>query len=481
MKPPDLKDAVIIGGGISGLAAAHRLQKQDFDVLLLEKSPRLGGSILTEQVDAFLIDCGPNSTLDTSPVIRDFIDELGLQDSRLNANASANRRYILRNGALQALPMSPPQFLASELFSWRAKLRLLAEPFIAPAPQDTEETIAEFVTRRLGREFLDYAINPFVAGVYAGDPEKLSVQSAVAKIYALEKNYGSLIKGAIKGARERKKRAETDKTKAQLFSFRHGMQELTARLAEHLGANAQTGCSVEQVLALGKPDGRYEIRFTKSGATRSVYTKSVIFTTPAFVTSQWLKSMDTDVARCLDAITYPPVAMVFLGFKRTSACRPLDGFGFLVPQVEGRRILGNIWSSTIFQHRAPAGGAALTTFVGGMRQPEITEYDDAKLTETVLSELRDILNLQGQPDVVRIKRWHKAIPQYELGHHRKVAAFERFESNHPGLFLSGNYRKGISVGDCIVYSKEVCHTVSDYLKMPRDTASDQIKKPVVTN
>ncbi|RMF64041.1 MAG: protoporphyrinogen oxidase, partial [Calditrichaeota bacterium] len=189
------KDAVVIGAGISGLATAYRLQKFGLDVLVLEKSSRVGGAIHTEELDGFLVDYGPNSTLDTSPKIRGFIEEIGLGSDRIVANASASRRYILKHGELLPLPMSPPQFLGSRLFSLRAKLRLLREPFVSPAAPDKEETIAEFVERRLGREFLDYAINPFVAGVYAGDPKRLSVRSAVAKVYALEKNYGSLIMG----------------------------------------------------------------------------------------------------------------------------------------------------------------------------------------------------------------------------------------------------------------------------------------------
>ncbi|MFQ5708594.1 MAG: protoporphyrinogen oxidase, partial [bacterium] len=213
------KDAVIIGGGISGLATAYRLLKSGLDILLLEKSAHIGGAIHTEEFDGFLIDYGPNSTLDTSPRIGGFLKEIGLQDERVAANANAKRRYILKNGQLLPLPMNPPQFVMSRLFSLRAKLRLLREPFISAAPHDQEESIAEFVERRLGREFLDYAINPFIAGVYAGDPCRLSVRSAVSKIYGLEKKYGSLIKGAIKGAKERKKRRESDKTKAQLFSF----------------------------------------------------------------------------------------------------------------------------------------------------------------------------------------------------------------------------------------------------------------------
>ncbi len=457
------KDTLIIGAGISGLATAFRLQRSGFEILVLEKSDHIGGAILSEQHDGFLIDYGPNSTLDTSPKIRGFIKAVGVEESRVNANASASRRYVLRGGVLQPLPMNPPQFLKSKLFSWKAKLRLFAEPFISPAPADKEETIAEFVKRRLGQEFLDYAINPFVAGVYAGDPERLSVRSAVAKIYALEKNYGSLIKGAIKGAKERKKRTETDKTRAQLFSFQNGMAELVEGLKKNLRENIQTKTEIKRIY---RNDDSWRVEYTQAGQSKIVTAKSVIFTTPAYVTASLLQPFDSTLSEKLHEIVYPPVAMVFLGFKKQPPCRPLDGFGFLVPKVEKRNLLGTIWSSTIFPNRAPEGGIALTTFVGGMRQPELVSRDDDELLKLVQNDLREIMGLAGQPDIVKIKRWEKAIPQYELGHQQRIEAAENFERNHPGIFISGNFRGGISVGDCIVQSEGVAEKVAAFCKKP---------------
>ena len=457
-------DAVVIGAGISGLATAYRLRRAGLDILLLEKSSHIGGTIQTEKLDGFIIDYGPNSTLDTSPKISDFIKEIGLQNTRVNANASANRRYILRNGELRPLPMNPPQFIASNLFTFKAKLRLFAEPFISPAPEDKEETISEFVERRLGKEFLDYAINPFVAGVYAGDPSRLSVRSAVAKIYALEKNYGSLIKGAIKGAKERKKRAQSDRTKAQLFSFQQGMGELTKSLGKSLKDKIQTECEIRNVTLPTDSQEFYTIDYCKAGQEFTVKTKSLIFAIPSYVTASYLQPFDSFLSSNLQEIVYPPVAMVFLGFKKKVACRALDGFGFLVPKVENRNILGTIWSSTIFPNRAPEDGVALTTFIGGMRQPELVSREDKELCSLVLNDLREIMGLQGQPDVIKIKRWQKAIPQYELGHEQRIEAVKQFETKHPGMFISGNFRSGISVGDCIIQSETLAERVLDYCK-----------------
>ncbi len=457
-------DVVVIGGGISGLATAFRLKKQGLRVLLLEKSARLGGSIQTETEDGFLIDAGPSSTLDTSPEIRDLLHELDLSGQRVNANDRASRRYILKAGRLKALPMSPPAFLRTDLFSLRAKLRLLREPFIAPAASDEDESLAAFVERRLGREFLDYAINPFTAGVYAGDPRLLSVKSAFRKIYDLEQNYGSLIKGAIKGAKARKQRADIAKDRAQLFSFRGGMQELVKRLEQELQDNLNYPTTAEQIESVTHDSGKFSIPCTHAGASLTVTCNAVVLTTPAYVSAQLLSPFQASPATALNGIKYPPVAVVFLGFKKAAKCRPLDGFGFLVPEVEQRKILGTIWSSVIFPDRAPDGGVALTTFVGGMRQPEIAGLEDDELLAVVLQELKDIMQLAGVPDVVKIKRWPKAIPQYEIGHAARIAAIEDFERQTPGLFVAGNFRSGISVGDCIVASRMTAAKVAAHCK-----------------
>ncbi len=456
------KDAVIIGGGISGLAIAYRLKKAGLDILLVEKSARVGGALLTEEIDGFLVDCGPNSTLETSPEIGNFIAEIGLQDRRIYADPNAKKRFILKNGNLLALPMNPLQFLASRLFSIQAKLRLLAEPFISAAPAELEETIAEFVTRRLGKEFLDYVINPFVAGIYAGDPARLSVRSATAKIYALEKNYGSLIKGAIKGAKERKKIPETSKTKARLFSFQNGMSELANTLAKILTNNIQKNSMLDRIELPTASRDFYTLGISQKTEKTKIEAKSLIFATPAHVTAGYLESIDKSLSAKLQAITYPPVAVVFFGFKKRVPCRPLDGFGFLVPRIENRRILGTIWNSAIFPNRAPEGGFCLTTFIGGMRQPDLLQRDDPELGELVFDELKDLMQLQEKPDVLRIKRWEKAIPQYELGHQNRINEIEKLETEHPGIFISGNFRNGISVGDCIVQSKSLASKVVDY-------------------
>ncbi|MFN3565107.1 MAG: protoporphyrinogen oxidase, partial [Burkholderiaceae bacterium] len=227
-------DAIVVGAGLSGLTTAFRLARQGLRVVVVEAASRPGGAIGSRRREGVLYELGPNSGLDTTPLIGELLADAGLSDERLEASAAASRRYILRDGALVALPTSPGAFLGTRLFSWRAKLALLREPFVAPAPPDAEESVADFVRRRLGTEFLDYAIEPFVAGIYAGDPETLSVRAAFPRLAALERKYGSLIRGQILGARERNSRADKAKNAAASFSFRDGMQTLTDALARAL-------------------------------------------------------------------------------------------------------------------------------------------------------------------------------------------------------------------------------------------------------
>ncbi|HMD14027.1 MAG TPA: protoporphyrinogen oxidase, partial [Bacteroidota bacterium] len=360
------KHIVVVGAGISGLCTAYWLKKSGFNVTVFESDSEPGGTMKTIRKDGWLIETGPNSALETTPLLRELFDQLKITDQLLYANDTASKRFIVRNSMLNVLPMGLGSFLSTRLWSTGGKLRLLKEPFIKKALK--EESIAEFVTRRLGKEFLDYAINPFVAGVYAGSPEKLSVQSAFPKLYALEANYGSLMKGAIKSSSERKKRKEIAKDRARLFSFSNGMQTLPNRLAEALGDSLQFSTQVEHVVPMrvGRYP-KYTISITHNAFRTSVEADAVVLSTPAYVTSKIIKPIDPEMASMLDAIYYPPVTEIFLGFERDQIKRPLDGFGFLVPEIEKKNILGCIWSSSLFPNRAPDKRVALTSFVGGSR------------------------------------------------------------------------------------------------------------------
>jgi len=460
-----VKHAVVIGGGMSGLTAAWWLQKNGVRVTVFEREERPGGTIRTVRNGDWLIETGPNSSLETTPLFGRMFEELGILDRRLYPDAAADRRYILRGGRLHALPMKPGAFLTSRLWTTRGKLRLLQEPFIGRAGE--EESVASFVERRLGREFLDYAINPFVAGVYAGNPEELSVRVAFPKLYALEKNYGGLIRGMIGGRRERKKRAEKAKDRAKLFSFAEGMETFPRAIAASLGDRFQGGTTCTGIrMQNGGP--RFAVRVVTAGVERSVPADAVIIAVPAAAASSLVRGFSGALADGLDAVYYPPVAQVFLGFREDRIAQPLDGFGFLVPAREGRRILGTIWSSTLFPGRAPAGCAALTTFVGGARQPELARLPDGELQELVTTELRSLMGVSGPPLIASVVRWEHAIPQYNLGYQTLLDRMDGLEQSVPGLFLCANYRGGIAVGDCVMGGERTATRVSDFFGVDPD-------------
>ena len=459
-------EVIIIGGGITGLATAWWLHKASVDVLVLESDRTVGGTMRSIREGGWLIETGPNSALDTTPLFRSLFDDLGLSDEVVYADEAANNRYILRDGELHALPMTPSAFFKSNLWSAAGKLRLLREPLIGRSAK--EETIAEFVERRLGREFLDYAINPFVAGVYAGNPEQLSVRAAFPKLYALEEQYGGLIRGQILGRRARQKRAEQSKDRAHMFSFKSGMAAFPEALGRLLSSRILTGAAVQKITEHSDPAfARYDVTGTKDGEGFKSEADVVLTAIPSYATAGLVASYDRTLSDSLAAIYYPPVVEVFLGFRSSDVKRALGGFGFLVPSKEQRSILGTIWSSSLFPGRAPENHVALTTFVGGSRQPELTERNDDQLIRGVLQELTGIMRLEGQPVFTHIARWQQAIPQYNLGHLSVMAHIERFEQQHPGMFLSGNFRGGISVGDCVISSARVSHQVQEFLKNHR--------------
>jgi oxygen-dependent protoporphyrinogen oxidase len=445
-------EVIVVGAGITGLSTAHFLGLRGVDSIVLEKHDRSGGTIRTEKTNGFLVELGPTSGLDTSPVLHELFASVGVESSLEHAGDAARNRYVVRGGRLNNLPMNPLAFARSRLFSTTGKLGLLREPFVPPSDPTGDPSLAEFVRRRLGRDFLDYAVDPFVSGVYAGNPEELSARSAFPKLWELEQTYGSLIKGAIKGSRERRARMTTSKRDARLFSFRSGMQQLTDALSRS-GAIV-TDAALETIERM--PSG-FAVTARVGGRSIRYESAEVVLAVPAYAYDRLNFAFDFPLRRHLQTIVYPPVAVVFFGYEGTPARLPLDGFGFLVPRKENRRILGTIWNSTIFSGRAPAGGTALTTFVGGSRQPETALLQEAALVRTVEEELRDLMGIDRRPDSVVVARWERAIPQYRVGHAKIVEAIARFERECPGLYIAGNFRGGISLADCIENAK----TLSD--------------------
>ncbi len=439
-------DVVVVGAGISGLTAAWNLQQAGCSVEVAEAARRAGGVIGSRRRDGVLYELGPNSSLDTTPLINQLLTELGIRDERLDASAAAATRFIVRDGRLAALPTSPGAFLTTSAFSLGAKLRLLAEPFIAPLAPDVEESIASFVRRRLGREFLDYAIDPFVAGIYAGDPERISVPAAFPRLAALEQKYGSLIKGQILGARERRKNPETGKNVARSFSFREGMQTVTDAIAKRL-PRAVYGVRVSSISRAS--DGTFTVSGEQNGAPYVRRARAVVLATPAYAAATIVEPLAPKSSQALRAIEYAPVSVVATAYRRADIMHPIEGFGCLVPKIEKRRILGSLFSSSMFAGRAPEGTVILTTFVGGRRNPDIAALPDKELVATVHNDLSALVGAKAAPLWSAITRWRQAIPQYDLGHRERLAEVDRAEAAVPGLWFCANYRGGVSVSDCV--------------------------------
>lgn len=456
-----MNTVAIIGGGITGLTAAFRLAERQIPVTLYEASDRVGGVIETSRHDGYLAEFGPNSILETSPKISALIRDAGLESRKIYSDPRAENRYIVRGGKPVPLPGSPLAFLSTELFSPAAKLRLLAEPFIHRSDEAREESIAEFVLRRIGVEFLDYAINPFVAGVYAGDPARLSVKHAFPKLHALEQKYGSLILGQILGARERKRRAEVSKDRAKKVSFDDGLQVLTDTLRARLGKAVRLQSPVSGVQQ--NPGGWVVTARAGDREERQAHT-AVIFAGPAYKLPEIQLQSDRYINWSpLSQIYYPPVASIVLGFRRSDVAHPLDGFGMLIPQVEGFNILGTIFSSSLFPNRAPEGCVTLTSYVGGARSPDLALQNLDEVIELTLKDLRSILGVTGQPTFKHPVLFPKAIPQYEVGYGRFKELMNEIEEKAPGFFMAGHYRNGISLGDSIVSGHDVAERIDKFL------------------
>jgi oxygen-dependent protoporphyrinogen oxidase len=434
-----MASAGIVGAGAAGLAAAHRLMRLGHDVTVYEASERAGGSVRTERRDGFLAEHGPNSMQAPADAVAHLFRELGLDERRVEAAPLARTRYVLRGGRPQPLPLSPPAVLGSSFFSLRAKLALLSEP-LAGAPPPGDESIAGFVRRRFGSEFLDYAAGPFVGGIYAGDPEALSVRHALPKLHALERDHGSILVGAIKAGG---RRGRGGSRAPVLISFREGMEELTIRLAHGLGSRVRLRTPALHVR-------RAERGWTVETAAGSSAHDALVLATPAHALAALpVTATSGERLRELEGVPYPGVAALALGFPREQVSHPLDGFGLLVPAVEGRRILGVLFSSSLFPGRAPAGHVTLTVFAGGMRQPDVFALEPAALEDVVLGELADLLGVAGAPVFRSHARWPRAIPQYILGYDRFLDALQAVEAANPALRFAGSYRSGISLGDTL--------------------------------
>jgi len=428
---------IVVGAGMSGLVRARALAERGEDVLLLETSARPGGAVRTEHKDGFLLELGPN-TVRPTPELWSLVGALGLREEALLADPRLPR-YVEWKGRLHALPMSPVSLARTPLLSARGKLRLLAEPF-ARRGGDSEESVHAFFARRLGTEVADRFIEPFVGGIFAGSSRALSIAAAFPSLARWDSDHGSLLRGALA---ERKKTPRDRSGPRGLLSFRGGLETLPKALAASLGSRLQTETRVETLAPLR--GGRWKL--STSRGEREV--DRVVLAAPAWEAARLVRSFAPEAADALAGIPHPFLAVVHLHVSPASLPGPFHGFGHLVVPQEGRRILGAVWSSSLFSGRAPDGQALVTVFLGGARDPEAAALSDGELTAIAAKDAAAALRAREEPRPVSITRYARSIPQYVAGHLARIDVLARAESRWPGLVFLGNYRGGVSVGDVV--------------------------------
>ena len=462
-----MKSVAIIGAGITGLTAAFYLKRTGWNVTVFEAGNRVGGVIQSIRKDGFLAEFGPNTILETSPKIAQLVRDAGLESRKLATDPKAEARYVVRYGRPIEMPGSPLGFITTPLFTAKAKLAVLREPFIKPRRDGVEESIGQFVVRRFNQEFLDHAIDALVAGIYAGNPNKLSLPHAFPKLKALEDNYGSMIKGQIFGARDRKKSGEVAKDRAAKFSFDEGLHVLPETLAAHLGDSLKLNTPVTKLTQIADgwrvTAGQGETEFGAVIYCGTAYklAEMEIEGAPSIARHEAVgtRAEQCSALRALSEISYPPVSAVVLGFRREDVVHSCNGFGMLIPKIEGFKILGTIFSSALFPNRAPSGHITLTSYIGGARYPELALLPPEQLVETVLADLRVLLGVSGKPVFTHTKTWPKAIPQYNVGYGKYRQLLTDLETKSPGLFFAGHYRDGVSLGDSIVSGVNIAERV----------------------
>ncbi len=457
---PNSAPVIVIGGGISGLACAFRLKQRGVPVLLLEKSNSFGGVIQTVQQNGFLFENGPQSFMIT-PELAELIEAAGLSGELLRA-APRMPRYIYSGGTLVPAPLSPFSLLTTPLLDARTKWNLLTEPLRRTRAANPDESIAAFVRRKFGSSLLDNLVGPFVSGIYAGDPEQLSLRSAFPLVHEWESKSGSVLRGAIK-QKLRSRKSKGRRNKRGLCSLNRGVGSFLHALGAQLGTSARLGVTVDTVQRNTSSDkARFEVRC--GGATNETLEASaVICATETTAAGRMLIALSQQFPKTFGGISYASLAVISEGYRREAIGRALDGFGFLAPRKEGLRLLGCVWNSSLFAGRAPEGQVLLTSFAGGATDPEICTWSEERIASTIHEELTRVLDIREAPVARHVHIYQRAIPQYNLGHFGILTELKWICDAMPGLYLAGNYLEGPSMGSCVMRSFRVADEVEAYL------------------
>lgn len=454
---------VVVGGGISGLVVAHGLRSRGRDCVLLESSTRPGGAVGTHARSGYLVEQGPNSFLDREPATRELATVLGIEGRIRAADPAAKRRYVYTRGRLRSVPASPPAFLGSDVLPLGAKLRVIGELFTGRAPEGVDESLADFGRRHLGRAATQVLLDAVQTGIYAGDVERLSVAATFPPLVKLEREHRSLILGAIRSQKAARKAlpagegaASPPKLSGALSTFEGGLQTLIDALAASLGDVLRLNAPVEGLERAG--DG-WRLRVREHGRSAELTARHVVLAVPAHVATGLLTPLDAGLAALVAGIEYAPIAEVHLGFDAGTTPAP-DGFGFLVPRVEGRKLLGAIHASTTFPFRVEGGRVLYSCMVGGARQPELVQQDEEALVALARDELRALAGVTATPSFSAVFRWPRGIPQYNVGHMERVSSIDAALQRWPGLHLTGNAYKGVGINDCIRNGAQLADTLA---------------------
>lgn len=457
--------ALVVGAGISGLATAYALQKSQVATLLLEAAPRPGGVIQSVQRDGYLLECGPQS-FSGNRAITAICEELDLLEERLLADPKAPR-FVLINGKLQPVPMNPLGLLFSPLLSGGTKRAILRDLLGKSAAPEPDESVADFIRRKYSERLLDRLVGPFVSGIYAGDPEKLSLRAAFPILYEAEKASGSILRGIFRAiktrAAKRPKGPRGPRERPTLQTFTEGNEMLIKALALNLGERLQCGVEALRIEHLDwghdAKAPRFHVAVRTPQGEESVEAERLVVAVPPGIAAKLLGGLHGEFAKQLGGVEYAGVAVVSLGYRNADVSHSLDGFGFLVPRSSGLSDLGTVWNSSLFPGRAPDGEALMTSFVGGATNPGALQQSETALAELIHKELTPLLGIRKEPVFSSVTIWPRALPQYNLGHTAKLAALEKLRAKFPGLYFAGNYLNGPAIGTCVEQALKVADEI----------------------
>lgn len=447
-----MTDVAVVGGGVSGLATAYDLTRRGHKVAVLERQVYAGGKAVSERIDGFLMEHGPTTLDGRSAAAVELSRDAGLDPLRCEMSSGVRYRYLVRDGNLCRIPIHPAGFITAPYLSLGARLRFMSEVLVPPHSCGEDETVAEFCGRRFGSEFVDRVIDPLVGGLYAGRAGELSMKAVFPAIVQMVEEHGSITRGVF-----RSRLAGRKMPGRRIFTWRDGIGTLPNRLAEKLGPAIATGVAVRRIRPLA---GGFRL---ETGRGDVLTARAVVLATQPHVAASLLDGFDADGAQAAGSIVMPPLAVVFLGYRRDQVEHPLDGMGYLTPASERRALTGAIFSSTVFPGRAPNGYVALTAYIGGSRAPDLARRTPEELVALAADEFRELAGAHGMPVVARVRQWALGLPQYRIGHRRTVETLMETERRRPGLFLTGNYLAGPSVAACLGEALKTSARVETFL------------------